>query len=435
MQEIILDYQSENITIKYSNLFPIKSTYNLIAKLLFVINFGIILSWVGLLIISIINDYYWRADFTAFYTGGALIRDSHGSQLYDLELQTTYQKEILQSNSFQDGVLPFNYPPYVAFLFLPLSYFPLKTAYYIWLLFQVILTVILIKQLIKISSFCEMNERNYLIVSSLALPYVLITLLLGTFSLLMLIAVIQFYFSYKSGHLITAGLWLSILALKPQILVIPIIIILSSKKWNTVITSILIGLFLFTMTGLLLGWNIWIDFLERLSLSSTYFDEFGIYPGAMHNLKGLLTSIFGGYQANFINAISFIVFILMLLFVFLLWSGNLDPYSPRFDLLYSLSISLGLLFSPHLNPQDSIILIAPMAIFLNIQNFLDINRRHYTIFMLGIPLISWLSDFWIKDSLYVRPTILITIILCAWIYHSYYKTRKQSNQGLLNFKI
>lgn len=399
-----------------------------IKKILHVINIGILVSCIGFLGISIWNKYYWRADFTAFYTGGAIVRDSHGSQLFDLELQTKYQKDILKGRSFIDGVLPFNYPPYVAILFVPFSHLSLTTAYYLWLFFQIILIGILIKSLIIISGSWEPIERNYLIVASLAMSYLLVTLLLGAFSLLMLIGIFQFYLSFKYGHYIKAGLWLSILALKPQILVVPLIIVLSNNQWRTLIVSMVAGLFLFTSTGLLLGWNIWIDFLERLTISSTYYDRFGIYPSTMHNIKGMLTSIFGGNQANIINSISFAAFILMLFLVFLLWRGNRDPNLSEYDLIFSLSMSLGILFSPHLNPQDSLLLIAPLAVFLNFQNMLKSDHQYYLLFMLSIPLISWLSDFWIKDSLYIRPTIILMIFLVLWIFQSYYKMSKLSNQ-------
>jgi hypothetical protein len=403
-----------------------------IEKILHVINIGVALSCIGFLAISIINDYYWRADFTAFYTGGALLRDSHGSQLFDLELQTQYQKEILHDRSFEDGVLPFNYPPFVAFLFLPLSYLPLNVAYYLWTFFQIILLVILIKLLINISASWEPNERDYLIVTSLAMPYLLITLLLGTFSLLMLIGIVQFYFSLKTSQYFKAGLWLTLLAIKPQILIVPVIIVLSSRRWKTLTGSLFNGLILFMLTGTLLGWQIWVDFLERLTISSTYFEKFGVYPGTMHNLKGVITSILGGNQVSLINTISFAAFILMLFFVFFLWWGNLDTYTLEFELKFSLSMTLAILFSPHLNPQDSLLLIAPMTVFLNFQNLLKSNRRYYILFLLSIPLLSWLSEFWIKDSLYIRPTILLTLILMIWIIHSYYKMRKLSNQKILD---
>ncbi|HQE93092.1 MAG TPA: hypothetical protein PLH19_09845 [Anaerolineae bacterium] len=82
-------------------------------RAIFVLNVALALSSFGLWGLALRQGLYWRADFTMLYTGGMLVREGHGTQLYDLEVQTQYQQQILSGKSFRDGVLPFNYPPYV----------------------------------------------------------------------------------------------------------------------------------------------------------------------------------------------------------------------------------------------------------------------------------------------------------------------------------
>ena len=94
-------------------------------RYLFYMNVAIALSYVGLILVAARQDLLWRADFTAYYTGAAMIRDGIGRRLYDLDLQTAYQQRILGQRSFLGGLLPYNSPPHLALLLVPLLYFHL----------------------------------------------------------------------------------------------------------------------------------------------------------------------------------------------------------------------------------------------------------------------------------------------------------------------
>jgi hypothetical protein len=406
------------------NKFSREKLIKIVIKILWGINIAIVISYFGLFILSIKQDLYWRADFSAFYTGGMIIRSSLGSQLYDLELQKIYQQNIIQVGIFADGLLPFNYPPYVAIFLIPLTYLPLRSAYFVWTIVQILLVIWLLSLLIKISTSWERNERSNLLVFSMAMPSLLISILLGTFSILMLISIFQLYFSLKNNQEIKSGLWLSTLAIKPQIIIIPAIILLSSKRWRPLIVSLLIGFSVFTLTSLMLGSKIWKDFFDRLVFSSTYFNTFGIYPGTMHNFKGALTSIFGIKHADTINAVAYLAFIITSIIVFIIWRGNNKNTNIDIDLKYSLSITLAVLFNIHVNPQDSIILIVPFALFLYYQIKQSYSRHLYLLFLLSIPPILLLSEFWIKDNSIVRLPIIIMIVLSIWISNHLFRDRK-----------
>ena len=71
---------------------------------IFTLNLGLGLSYVVTWFSTGKQDLFWRADFTAFYTGGYIVEDGNGSELYNQILQTQIQQKILGDRSFQDDV-------------------------------------------------------------------------------------------------------------------------------------------------------------------------------------------------------------------------------------------------------------------------------------------------------------------------------------------
>ena len=71
-----------------------------------------------------------RSDFTAFYVGGALLRQGHGTQLYDEALQAPLHAHLIAPD--HEGNLPFVDPPPAAALVLPVTLLSLDAAYRVW---------------------------------------------------------------------------------------------------------------------------------------------------------------------------------------------------------------------------------------------------------------------------------------------------------------
>ena len=52
-----------------------------------------------------IRGEFWKADFSAFYTGWSIVLDGQGHQLYNLDLQTKYQAQLIPSRAVTSGLL------------------------------------------------------------------------------------------------------------------------------------------------------------------------------------------------------------------------------------------------------------------------------------------------------------------------------------------
>lgn len=378
------------------------------------INISLALSYIGLWIIAARDDLLWRADFSAFYTGGAIVRDGLGSQLYDLDLQTQYQQTLLGGRSFSQDVLPFNTPPYLALLIAPLALLSLSQAFWLWALIQLIVLFSLILMLISLTSHWQFHERLLLILITLALPGMLRNFLLGALSLWMLLCLLGWYAALKrsSDHL--AGIWILFGSIKPQIMVSPVMVSLAGRRWKTIEVIIIGGILVFLTSSLVLGLRVWPDFLERLIASGSYFDEYGINPAAMYNLKGMLTIWLRSAWAKQINLVSLLAFIFSLILTIWLWRGKWEVQSPVFTIRMSFTLFLGIFFSLHVNLQDGLLLVAPALLFYEYLRQRDLPRKLFAILAISCPTLFLLDEFFLSKWLPIRLAVVVMIIMLIW---------------------
>src|SRR5262245_28782808 len=101
------------------------------------------LAWLLLLVLSLglyamrqVLDGPYGKDFTMFLTGAHLALDGLVPQLYSLSAQTATQHALAGPFTYPGGVLPFNYPPYIAGFFAPLAFLPADIAFYVWMVVQ-----------------------------------------------------------------------------------------------------------------------------------------------------------------------------------------------------------------------------------------------------------------------------------------------------------
>jgi hypothetical protein len=393
----------------------------LLSALLLNISLG--LSYIGLWFMAAQQDLFWRADFSAFYTGWSIAGDGQGAHLYDPDLQMPYQRRFLQGRSFKDGLLPYVNPPHLTIPFVPLSVLPLTAAYFIWTLGQVALLVWLLRLLSGLARSWQPYERWLLLSAVVAFPALMLSFLLGAFSLFLTICLVQFYLSLKSGRAGRAGLWLVLGTIKPQAVLLVGVLLLAARRWRTLLSALLIGGVLVLFSIVMLGWQTWPDYFRLLRSHTGLFDSFGVVPADMHNLKGTLTLILGNDKALLINQISYVALAASVALTFWLWYKRWRPDDPSFELKMAFALLLGLLFSVHLNPQDTFMLIVPATLFYVYLRQRGLPRRAYAAFALISPLVILFSETFLGGALGVRVPVLAMMVLGVWIGKALYNQR------------
>ena len=126
------------------------------------------------------------------------------------------------------------------------------------------------------------------------------------------------------------------------------------------------GLVLAALATALMGVGIWASYLRFLGDYVGSFDVFSVRPSVMWNLRGTLALWSGGQvdaaTASLINTVALVGQVAALVAVAWIWRGRWDPDTRAFALRFALTLVLGLLFSPHLNPHDDLLLVPAGAI-------------------------------------------------------------------------
>jgi hypothetical protein len=400
-----------------------------LVRAVLILNSGLALSYIGLWAITARQGQFWRADFSAFYTGWSIVRDGFGNQLYDLDLQTRYQRIILEGRSFSDGLLPFTYPPHMALYFSPLARTSRPSAFLLWTLGECALLVWLILLLQDFTRSWQPIDRWLALNGVLSLPAVLYNFLLGAFSLFLLICLWQFYLALKNNREGQSGIWLAAGLIKPQNILLPGVLLLGARRWKALAGAVLVAIFIFTTCSVALGWHIWLDFLNLLRSLNSMYGKMGMEPTSMYNFKGVLTSILGANRGNWINGLSWAALVGSILFTLWIWRGVWTAREAAFDLKMALTLLLGLFFNLYLFPQDSLLLVLPAILFYNYLRRRELPYRWYAAFVLLCPSVFLVSEFTIGDELGIRVPVLAIIVLLVWITHAIWKESRNDGRS------
>ena len=394
------------------------------------LNLSLGLSYVGLWVMLAQQDLFWRADFSAYYTGWAIARDGLGAQLYDFNLQADYQQRILEGRSFSDGLLPYLNPPYATLPFIPLSLLPLKSAFWVWSLLQLLLLAWLLRLLLQIAHNWKPHERWLMVSAVAAFPPLFFTLQLGSFSLILLLSMLHYYLALKRGHDNAAGWWWLLGTIKPQVMLLPGLLLLSARRWRTLGIISLGGGLAMALSSLILGWQSWGGFVRALQTVNTFYGIFGIVPTTTYNLKGTLALIMGNAQGALINQISLGALALAALLTLWIWRGPWGSNEALFELRLGLTIMLGLLVSPHLHRQDGVLFIVPALLFYSYLRQQALPQRTFAVWALSCPIIVLVAEFTLDGSLGIRAPVAMMLLLTVWMGRALITERRRTTQSL-----
>ena len=206
-------------------------------------------------------------DFLPSYAGAQMLVDGGRKDLYDTFLQWHRQQPILNEygTAWTDRMLqPYVAPPMLAMLTVPLLVLSPLLAWISWSMINIsaaIVTVIALARRLKI----EWSTVAFIIIGSFPLFY---TILLGQVEGILLLAMAIFILELRRGNDVRAALALSVLALKPQLLLAPIIFLVATGRVRALLATMAAGavqLVAATMVIGVSGMREYISFGRRLS--------------------------------------------------------------------------------------------------------------------------------------------------------------------------
>jgi hypothetical protein len=172
----------------------------------------------------------WKAGqhFAAFYNAGTILNRGLGSQLYDLNLQTTLLRELFPTN---DGASLYPNAPWFALLFRPFALLPFSWAYVAWVLFSIALYLSGLALIWPKGLDFETRRTAFLAAVSFQ-PFVFQTLISGQVTAVAFFLITAAIRLLRDGRCLAAGCVLSGCLYKPTMLVLLLPMLLLSGRWK-----------------------------------------------------------------------------------------------------------------------------------------------------------------------------------------------------------
>jgi alpha-1,2-mannosyltransferase len=165
------------------------------------------------------------ADFIEFYAAGRIVASGAIERLYDFTLQEQVEHAVTAPAQWS-GFHSFIYPPFLAFLFVPWAALPYPAAYLLW----VALGVICLGAALRCGGGVVSAELPW----ALAFVPVWAAVSYGQNSLLSLAIFAATYALLTRGREFAAGLVLGALLYKPQLLAVPLLLLLLERRWHVI---------------------------------------------------------------------------------------------------------------------------------------------------------------------------------------------------------
>ena len=365
------------------------------------------------------------SDFTVFYAGGRLMRDGPRERIYDLRTQAEVEQQVIRETrepfpEWKSGMMPYNYPPHAALAFVPLSFLDFKNASRLWVAFNLLLELYAFLLLFRLTRGWSARERVVFLTTAFALRSWAFNVYFGAFSAIIFVCALRFYQSIKAGRDAFAGVSLAVATLKPQHAFVPAAALAFGRRWRALAAAALALAAPCLAAMALCGWRVWFDYLALLGYLGRHESDFNIFPWMMANLRGVLFIIVGPDYQDAVYRVALVGLAASLVLIFVLWRRGWRPCEWDFDLRMAATLLISMFASPHLNPQDDLLLIGAAALLYGHSRRGDgVDARPFVAVLLAAPsvyiviaLLGLLESTW---TWHLLPTFTLHAwLLCCW---------------------
>lgn len=255
---------------------------------------------------ALISLLWFGVDFRGYYAAAQVLLA--GGNPYDYHQVAA----VLLKVTGEMGNNPYYYPPWFAWLFIPLAKLPFQIARSIWMLFNLIVWNVSIFQLSKSINWPANGWKRYAIFILSTLTFAWITFRYEQAGILVLGMLVAVILSMQNQKWIQSGIWLALLLVKPNITLVVIsgisLWLLRRGQWRPILVMIATTLALLAISTLITpnwfkpffepgfgrGLTMTLDGPEKMGearINTTMLDWLA-YNGVQSNLRVILYGIF-----------------------------------------------------------------------------------------------------------------------------------------------
>jgi hypothetical protein len=311
------------------------------------------------------NAYLQETDFRPYFTGGYLLAHNP-AQVYSLDTQWQTQKTLWPNLQEEKQLLPFIAPPFSALPYAPLSFLPLHSAFIIWSVVNALLLTVLCwlvaDELKNLPPKWKMAGYFMTITSVPALA----TFMQGQLAFLPALAALLAWRNLRRGehkYEIRGGLFLALLLLKPQLVVLPCLLLVCLRRWRALAGFGIGAVVLSLVSWLCVGASGIIQYANLVREASNWVNQYGVKPQAMLTARGFLHFVF---QTDVASDVALwwriIAVVTLLLWTCSIWqTQQFQKSAIRFDLLWALTLTAAMFLSPYLYTHDMMLMFVVAA--------------------------------------------------------------------------
>ena len=181
------------------------------------LDFSMLSAWLIMTVaLAVIAFVMFGVDFRGYYAAARVL--IAGENPYDYRAVA----QVLLDVTGEMGNNPYYYPPWFAWLFIPLVYLPFQVARAVWMIFNVIIWSIGLWQLGKIIGWPQSGWQRYLLFTVTTFSFAWITWRYEQAAILVFAMWVALIWSFYNEKWQAAGIWLALLLVKPNVTLIAI---------------------------------------------------------------------------------------------------------------------------------------------------------------------------------------------------------------------
>ena len=309
-------------------------------------------------------DILLHIDFSSYWMAASLLKEGAGASMFDMGRQYAFEIALRHQVGTTDfirsdtGYNPYPNLPPLALLYVPLTVLPMPWAYAVcWIVnFAASLSAVAI------------SLRGYPLgrtVAILMLSFVAVTTSLfegqpyGLFLLDLAAALLLF----RSGRPFWGGVLLGLFWLKPQYAAVFPLVFLLKGRWREIAGMAISGVIVAGASVLLVGVDGLVAYVRLLEGIGGFRYQW-VDPAAMINWRSLLLNLWPAIPSEVGSALVVGLGAATILVSLMVWRGEWDVSSPRFQFQVLVTIAATIIASPHSHIHGAIFLLPPLALAL-----------------------------------------------------------------------
>lgn len=328
-------------------------------------------------------------DIKSFYLGGTLLASGIREDFYHLQTQFHFQSQAVPFTERIEKTMPYMNPPFFA---IPLTLLTLLTYQQAYIALVVVYGSVLVFIFFYAKKILDEVPKVWQhLTLALILAFIPVheSILQVQPSLLLAVSLLLAWNFLRQNQQLRAGLALSLLFIKPYLILWPVLFLLWARYFKALLSLGLVGVLLLLISWLLIGLKGLLGYFQLLQQAFGWGEAYAMHPQKMQTYLGFLQRV---YQTNY-PADVIILWLIGVLIIGLLtiksWSMK-SKFSTWLNLKWSILIVTMILTSTHSYTHDlSILLVVPILFVHHLFQVKQLNQKDLWVwFLIGYGLIS-----------------------------------------------